>query len=121
MLRGGESVGVETYSNYGMTLNRLRVIPVKELRGSRLFGPYSMNLYQLEYNFKSNVTGKTKHRSFFYRPEHIENDQLFKAVRNGNEIMVEDELEVPKTKQVDTKQERLEKRVKKSKSRAMYR
>ena len=102
-------------------MNRLRVIPVKELRGSRLFGPYSMNLYQLEYNFKSNITGKTKHRSFFYRPEHIENDQLFKAVRNGNEIMVEDELEVPKTKQVDTKQERLEKRVKKSKSRAMYR
>ena len=68
------------------------------------------------------MTGKTKHRSFFYRPEHIEDAALWKAVRNGNEIMVEDELEVPKSKnKVDTKQEMLEKRLKKEKSRSMYR
>ena len=51
-----------------------------------------MNLYHLEYDFVSSVSGKTKHRSFFYRPEHIEDAALWKAIRNGNEIMAEEDV-----------------------------
>ena len=29
LLKGGEKVGIETYSNFGLTYNRLRIIPVK--------------------------------------------------------------------------------------------
>jgi hypothetical protein len=46
----------------------------------------SMNLYQLEYSYKSSWANLTKRRSFFYRPEHISNVELWKALRNGSEI-----------------------------------
>ena len=92
LLRGGETVGIETYSNFGLTYNRLREVPVKSLQGNRLFGTRAMNLYQLEYKHQSTVTGKVRSRSFFYRPEFIEDAVLWKAVRNGNEVVGEEEL-----------------------------
>jgi hypothetical protein len=45
-----------------------------------------MNLYQLEYSYKSSWANLTKRRSFFYRPEYISNVDLWKALRNGSEI-----------------------------------
>jgi len=37
------------------------------------------------------MAGLTKRRSFFYRPEHIEDVALWKAIRTGNSITNIDE------------------------------
>ena len=120
LLRGGETVGIETYSNFGLTYNRLREVPVKDLQGNRLFGTKAMNLYQLEYTHKSTITGKVRSRSFFYRPEYIEDAALWKAVRNGNEVMAEEDLPAEgKEHKILKGGQKLAK--KKSKGAAMYR
>lgn len=46
-----------------------------------------MNVYQLEYKYRSVLTGLEKRRSFFYRPEYIADNTLWRAVRTGNEII----------------------------------
>lgn len=72
LLKGGKEVAIETYTNFGLTYNRPRRLPVACLEGNRLFLTKSINLYQLEYSYKSTFANLTKRRSYFYRPEHIE-------------------------------------------------
>ena len=72
-----QMVGIETYTNFGLTYNRLKTLPVNQFKGNRVFGAPSMNLYQLEYAYESKWAGITKRRSFFYRPEKIENRDLW--------------------------------------------
>ena len=58
---------------------------IKQLKGSRTFLSPKLNIYQLEYMKKG---GKwEKRRSLFYRPEFVSNNELWKAVRNGNEVV----------------------------------
>lgn len=45
-----------------------------------------MNIYQLEYSYKSSWANLTKRRSFFYRPEFISDPELWKTIRTGTEI-----------------------------------
>lgn len=86
LLKGGKEVSIETFTNFGLTYNRPKVLPVQCLEGNRVFLASSMNLYQLEYSYKSSWANLTKRRSFFYRPEYISNFDLWKAIRNGSEI-----------------------------------
>jgi len=37
LLKSGNEVGIETFSNFGLTYNRLRVMPTSMLEGNRLF------------------------------------------------------------------------------------
>ena len=46
-----------------------------------------MNIYQLEYRFLGKYTGLTKGRSFFYRPQHIVNPELWNEIKSGKEII----------------------------------
>ena len=68
LLKGGKQVAITTYSNFGFTLNKARIIDISTLQGNRAVGSAKLNLYQLEYEAKGYFTGLTKHRSFFYRP-----------------------------------------------------
>lgn len=72
-----QMIGLETYTNFGLTYNRLKTLPVEQLKGNRMFGTPAMNLFQLEYAYESKWAGITKRRSFFYRPEKIENRDLW--------------------------------------------
>lgn len=45
LLQGGKEVAVQTYSNFGLTHNRVRIIPVSQLEGNRQIGPKKMSLY----------------------------------------------------------------------------
>lgn len=90
LLKGGTDVGIETYSNFGLTRNRLRILPISSLEGNRLFMSHRLNIYQLEYSYKSIIASLTKRRSFFYRPEFIVDQQLWKVVRTGNEVETDD-------------------------------
>jgi hypothetical protein len=71
LLKGGKEVAIETYTNFGLIYNRPKVLPVTCFEGNRIFATKSLNLYHLEYAYKSNIAGITKRRSFFYRPEFI--------------------------------------------------
>ena len=51
-----------------------------------------MNVYQLEYSYKSSYAKLTRHKSFFYRPEYIASAPLWKAVRQGNDIISDDDV-----------------------------
>ncbi len=73
LLKGGKDVAIETYTNFGLTYNRHKIMPVACLDGNRVFFSQKMNLFQLEYSYKSTFANLIKRRSFFYRPEHIEN------------------------------------------------
>jgi len=44
-------VGVITYTNFGLTYNRMREVPITNLKGTRLFWSKQLNIYQLEYNY----------------------------------------------------------------------
>lgn len=103
LLKGGQSVEIKTFSNFGLTHNRARILDVSQLQGNRLFGPSSMRLFQLEYKYESSYSGITRRRSFFYRPEFIANQALWKAVRQGNDIASDED--VSKDGQKKTKQE----------------
>ena len=81
LLKGGQSVSITTYSNFGFTHNRPRILDISQLKGNRLFGSHKMNVYQLEYSYESAYAKLTRHRSFFYRPEYIADGALWKAVR----------------------------------------
>ena len=80
-------MGIVPYSNFGLTYNRMRIVPVEQFRGSRQVWKKTMNIYQLEYNFKGALTGITKRRSYFYRPEHIENRDLWSEIKNGRAVL----------------------------------
>ena len=82
---------IQTYSNYGLTYNRPRVLDITQLQGNRLFGSYKMNVYQLEYTCKSAYTKLTRRKSFFYRPEFISNGAIWKAVRTGTDIKTDED------------------------------
>ena len=71
LLKGGKEVAIETYTNFGLTHNRPKVLPVACFEGNRVFVTQSLNLFQLEYAYKSSWAKITKRRSFFYRPEEI--------------------------------------------------
>ena len=73
LLNGQKNIGVLTYSNFGLTINKMQELPIESLKGTRLFWTKEMNIYQLEYNFKGRLTQLTKQRSLFYRPEFISN------------------------------------------------
>ena len=45
LLKGGQNVEIRTYSNFGFTHNRARVLDISQLQGNRMFGPSSMRLY----------------------------------------------------------------------------
>ena len=45
LLSCGKKIAIETYSNFGFTINRLREIPIEQLAGNRLFLKREMNLY----------------------------------------------------------------------------
>jgi hypothetical protein len=69
LLKCGKKIEIETYSNFGLTYNRMRQVPIESLQGNRLFSTKSMNLYQLEYTAESSWGPRiTRHKSFFYRP-----------------------------------------------------
>lgn len=87
MLKGQKELGIFTYSNFGLSYNRMRVVPVNQLKGSRLFWSKEMNVYQLEYNFQGRMTNLVKKRSYFYRPEHIVNQDLWNELKTGNEVL----------------------------------
>ena len=70
----------------------------------------ALNVYQLEYAYKSAWAGITKSRSFFYRPEYIVDPALWKAIRTGNEITNEDEGAV---KEEQEKEKRLKRAMQK--------
>jgi len=82
-----QKVGIMTYSNFGLSYNRIIEVPVTQFRGSRLLGSQAMNLYFLEYAFHGRLTGLTKKRTFFYRPEFVANRDLWKEIKTGNEIL----------------------------------
>ena len=66
------------------------------------------------------MPGLVRSRSFFYRPEYIEDAALWKAVRNGNEVMAEEDLPAEgKEHKILKGGQKLAK--KKSKGAAMYR
>ena len=92
LLKGGQSVSITTYSNFGFTHNRPRILDISQLQGNRLFGSQKMNVYQLEYSYKSSYAKLTRHKSFFYRPEYIASAPLWKAVRQGNDIISDDDV-----------------------------
>jgi hypothetical protein len=46
-----------------------------------------MNMYYLEYNFQGRITKNRKQRSYFYRPEHITNRDLWDEIKKGNEVL----------------------------------
>jgi hypothetical protein len=46
-----------------------------------------MNMYYLEYNFQGRITKNRKQRSYFYRPEHITNRELWDEIKKGNEVL----------------------------------
>ena len=52
-----------------------------------------MNLYFLEYNYPGRLTGVTKRRSYFYRPEHVEDRELWNLVKTGQEVKTLDDVE----------------------------
>jgi hypothetical protein len=84
LLSNGKEVAIETYANFGLSMNKEKVMPVSYLKGNRVFFSRKLNVFQLEYT----KTGKwKKYRSLFYRPEFIADPELWKLVRNGNEIM----------------------------------
>ena len=60
LLKGQKSIGVTTFSNFGLSYNRMQTIPISEIKGSRLVWTQSMNVFFLEYNFKGKVTQLTK-------------------------------------------------------------
>ena len=45
LMKGGKQIAVETYSNFGLTYNCLRLIPIEQLTGNRLFMKREMNVY----------------------------------------------------------------------------
>jgi hypothetical protein len=45
LMECGKQIAVETYSNFGLTYNRLRMIPIEQLTGNRLFLKREMNVY----------------------------------------------------------------------------
>ena len=96
LLKKQQAVGIYTYTNFGFTYNRMIEVPIQNFKGSRLLWKPGMNLYQLEYNFKGKWTGQTKQRSFFYRPEHIADKELWTEIKLGNEILTEHNIENPK-------------------------
>lgn len=49
LLKGGKEVAIETYTNFGLTHNRHKIMPVACLDGNRVFFTQKMNLFQLEY------------------------------------------------------------------------
>ena len=81
LLKGGKEVAIETYSNFGLTHNRARILPVSYLQGNRAVMGRSMNLFQLEYTYKAPFSKLSRTKSFFYRPEKIFNQDLWQAVR----------------------------------------
>ena len=92
LLKGQQHVGIYTYSNFGLSLNRMIKVPVAQLSGTRLFWTKEMNIFQLEYTFPGKVTQLTKQRSFFYRPEHIENQELWNEIKTGKTVLTVDDL-----------------------------
>ena len=53
-----------------------------------------MRVYQLEYEYDSLLFGgSTRAASFFYRPEFISDVVIWKAVRQGNDIVNDDDLD----------------------------
>ena len=87
LLKGQKEIGIVTYSNFGMSYNRVRKVPIDQLKGNRLFWTESMNLYYLEYNFRGRMTNLVKQRSFFYRPEFITNKELWNEIKQGKEVL----------------------------------
>ena len=87
LLRDTKKIGIMTYTNFGMTYNRMQEVPIDQIKGTRLFWSQSMNIYQLEYRFLGKYTGLTKGRSFFYRPQHITNIELWNEIKRGKEIL----------------------------------
>ena len=64
----GKDVVVQTHTFFSLLEGRERVIPVRNLKGNRVFWSPKLNVYQLEYIKQ----GKwEKRRSLFYRPEYI--------------------------------------------------
>ena len=51
-----KNVGIITYSNFGVTYNRMHEIPISQFKGSRLLWSQGMNLYYLEYNKLGKLT-----------------------------------------------------------------
>jgi hypothetical protein len=45
LLKGGKEVAVETYTNFGLTHNRPRILPVSSLDGNRVVLTKSLNLF----------------------------------------------------------------------------
>lgn len=45
LLKGGKTVAIETYTNFGLTYNRHKELPVSCFEGNRIFGSKAMNLY----------------------------------------------------------------------------
>ncbi len=77
LLKGGKEVAIETYTNFGLTYSRPKILPVSSLEGNRIFLTKKLNLFQLEYTLSSAWAGITKRRSFFYRPEFVSNPRLW--------------------------------------------
>ena len=116
LLKGGKEIAIETYTNFGLTYNRPKVLPVACFEGNRVFVTQSLNLFQLEYAYKSSWAKITKRRSFFYRPEEITDNALWRSVRTGCEI------DVPDVESDQVKQESdLRKRMQKKRDRIDYR
>ena len=45
LLKGQKEIGIMTYTNFGMSINRLIKIPVDKLEGTRLFWTRDMNVF----------------------------------------------------------------------------
>ena len=90
-----QRMGIITYSNFGLSYNRLHEVDVDRMRGCRAIAPIpGLNLFQLEYMKHGKMTGLEKRRSFFFRPlkENIPNADLWEEVRNGREIKTLDDM-----------------------------
>jgi len=60
-----------------------------------------MRLYQLEYKYEATYSKLMRSSSFFYRPEFIADNALWKAVRLGNDIKTDEDVKKQTGKNVD--------------------
>ena len=83
---------------------------INQLQGNRLLGSSSLRLYQLEYKYVSSYANITKKRSFFYRPEFIVDGALWKAIRQGNDISNDADIEQSRKSQKSPAQQEIERK-----------
>jgi hypothetical protein len=70
----------------------MKILPIDSLKGTRLFWSKEANIYQLEYTFGGRMTKLPKKRSYFYRPEHIANQELWNEVKVGNDVLTMEDI-----------------------------